>query len=67
MKKRLSLMLGAVGLVALSLVAGVSAQESTNVNLVINGGTVTIGATGSFDFGSIGVSSTTVQLEQQFT
>jgi len=66
MKKKLSLILGAVALMG-SLIVWVHAQESTNVNLIINGGTVTIGATGSFDFGSVGVSNVAVQMEQQFT
>lgn len=49
------------------LTAVTKAQVSTDVYLTILGGNVTIGTTGSFDFGSFPVGSTNTNVEKQFT
>ena len=55
--------LSAVGVLTLQT----HAQVSTDVYLSIVGGNVTIGSTGSFDFGTFPVSSTESNVESQFT
>ena len=65
-KKTKALLVGAFLFAAL-FAAGTKAQVSTDVYLTILGGNVTIGTTGSFDFGSFPVASTDTNVEKQFT
>lgn len=66
MKKAL-LALALVAVVAVFGFQGTKAQEQTDVYLSITGGNLTIGATGTFDFGTFSSLSTTQTISQQFT
>jgi len=61
-----TLLVGAF-LFAVSMMAVTKAQVSTDVYLTILWGNVTIGQSGSLDFGSLTVASTDTNLEKQFT
>lgn len=65
-KKTKVLLVGAV-LFVWSMLAVTKAQVSTDVYLSVLWGNVTIGATGSFNFGSFPVSTTSVITGKQFT
>lgn len=66
MQKTKMLLVAAFVLVSASM-AVTKAQVSTDVYLSIIGGNVTIGSTGSFDFGAFPVASIDTNVEQQFT
>lgn len=68
MKKLLGVFVVCASLVVSLLgVQSLRAQQSTDVNLVITGGTLTIGATWSFNFDAISVSTNEIVQEKQFT
>ncbi len=66
MKTTKTLLVGAF-LFAASMLAVTKAQVSTDVYLSILWGNVTIGQTGSLDFGTLTVASTETTLQKQFT
>ncbi len=65
--KKLLLAVFALAWMSLLFFHHVDAQESTDVYLYITGGNITIGATGSFNFGTFSSLSTVQTAEKQFT